>query len=45
MPPVREWTDEPVALVMDNFLDLDLSCEDTTGQVKIGFFFLLNLVR
>lgn len=41
MPAVRDWTDEPVVLVMDNFSGHDVSCEDPTGQVNIYFSFLL----
>ncbi|XP_045035833.1 jerky protein homolog-like [Daphnia magna] len=38
LPAVRDWTDEPVALVMDNFSGHDVSCEDPTGQVSVFFF-------
>nr|CAH0108968.1 unnamed protein product [Daphnia galeata] len=38
LPAVRAWTDEPVALVMDNFSGHDVNCVDPTGQVSIFFF-------
>lgn len=33
VPAIREWTDEPVALLMDNFSGHDEFCDDPTGQV------------
>jgi len=33
VPAIREWTDEPVALLMDNFSGHDEFCVDPTGQV------------
>ncbi|KAI9551311.1 hypothetical protein GHT06_002512 [Daphnia sinensis] len=37
LPAIRDWTDDPVALIMDNFSGHDLDCEDPTGQVSIFF--------
>lgn len=38
LPSVREFTDEPVALIMDNFSGHDINCSDETGQVTTFFF-------
>ena len=37
---VRARTDEPVALVMDNFSGHDTECVDSTGQVELFLAFL-----
>ena len=44
MPAVRAWTDEPVALVMDNFSGHDVNCVDPTGQVKLLFSLFMHSV-
>jgi hypothetical protein len=44
MPAVRAWTDEPVALVMDNFSGHDVNCVDATGQVKLHFSLFMHSV-
>jgi hypothetical protein len=38
LPAIREYTKEPVALLMDNCSSHEPSCIDPTGQVEIIFF-------
>ena len=35
---IRQWTSEPVALLLDGLSDHDLGCVDPTGQVTIFMF-------
>ena len=37
LPNIRTWTEEPVALIMDNFRGHDMDVEDPNGQVTIFF--------
>lgn len=35
LPTVRKWTEDPVALIMDNCSGHDMECQDPEGQVSI----------
>ena len=44
LPAVRQWTKEPVALIMDSFSGHDADCIDPCGQVKIIIFKKLLII-